>query len=527
MRRLYENGRIYPTPGGPFYEALLTEDGRVLAAGSRAELSAAFRGERINLEGRTLLPSFLDGHGHFLAAANSRLQADLSRCGSFQEIEGQIRAFLQERRIPPGVWVAAQGYDHTALEEGRHPTLALLDRAAPENPLLLQHQSGHVGVVNSLGLKQLGITPETKAPEGGAIGVKDGHLTGYLEENAFIHYQKQLPMPSGEELMAALRETQELYFSYGVTTIQEGLFAPQMTPLYQAMLAADFLRADLVGYAEEGSRAAVREAFPAHIKRYSRRFKLGGYKIFLDGSPQGRTAWMRRPYVGQEEYCGYPAMTDAAVEEAIRHSVSDGMQLLAHCNGDAAAEQYLRCIRAAEAEGLNVTAIRPVLVHGQLLGPDQLEEVKRLGVAISFFPGHVYRWGDVHIRNFGLERAERISPAASALALGIPFTFHQDTPVLPPDMLETIWCAVNRRTKGGRQLKEGISVEDAFRAVTVTAAWQYFEETQKGQLLPGMREDAVVLDRDPFTADPLSLREIRVMETIKSGETVYRREQTS
>ena len=168
-------------------------------------------------------------------------------------------------------------------------------------------------------------------------------------------------------------------------------------------------------------------------------------------------------------------------------------------------------------------ANRPVLVHGQLLGLDQLEEMRQLGMAVSFFPGHVYRWGDVHIQNFGLERAERISPAASALDLGVPFTFHQDTPVLPPDMLETIWCAVNRRTRSGVQMKEGISVQEAFRAVTVTAAWQYFEEKRKGQLLPGMAEDAVLLDRDPFTEDPMSLREIRVMETIKNGETVYRR----
>ena len=523
MKRLYCNGTIYPVPGEPAVEALLAEDGRILASGKFQDLSAGFQGERVDLGGRTLLPAFLDGHGHFLAAANGRLQADLSQCTCFQDVEEKIRNFIRERHIPAGEWVVAQGYDHTSLAEGRHPTLPLLDRAAPENPLFLQHQSGHVGVVNTLGLERLHITPETKAPEGGMIGVKDGCLTGYLEENAFVHYQKQLPMPKGEELMAALKETQDLYFSYGVTTIQEGLFAPQMSPLYQAMLSAGFLKADIVGYAEEGNREAVRAAFPEHIKRYRRHFKLGGYKIFLDGSPQGRTAWMRRPYEGEEVYRGYPTLTDEAVLEAIRHSVEDGMQLLAHCNGDAAAEQYLRCIRRAEEEGLHVAAIRPVLVHGQLLGIDQMEEVKQLGVLVSFFPGHVYRWGDVHIRNFGIERAARISPAASALDYHILFTFHQDTPVLPPDMMETIWCAVNRRTKEGRQLEERIPVAAALRAVTVNAAWQYFEEGSKGRLLPGMREDLVLLDQDPFRVDPEKLREIQVTETMKDGVSVYRR----
>ena len=139
---------------------------------------------------------------------------------------------------------------------------------------------------------------------------------------------------------------------------------------------------------------------------------------------------------------------------------------------------------------------------------------------------HVYHWGDVHVKNFGLERAEHISPAGSALAQNIPFTFHQDAPVIRPDMLETVWCAANRLTRSGRLLGEDerIPVLEALRAVTVNAAWQYFEEERKGSLRPGKRADLVLLSADPLAVPAEEIREIQVLETIKAGETIYQSE---
>ena len=168
--------------------------------------------------------------------------------------------------------------------------------------------------------------------------------------------------------------------------------------------------------------------------------------------------------------------------------------------------------------------LRPVMIHAQLLDTDQMDETARLGVIPSFFIAHVYQWGDTHIKNFGLERASRISAAKAALDRGIPFTFHQDTPVLPPDMLGTVWCAVNRVTKGGVTLgaEQRIPAEAALRAVTVNAAHQYFEEARRGSLRPGKAADLVLLDADPLAVPHEKLRDIRVLETIKAGETVWR-----
>ena len=156
-------------------------------------------------------------------------------------------------------------------------------------------------------------------------------------------------------------------------------------PLYQALLADGSLKLDVVAYGDEAGTAAARQAFPASVRRYQGHFKLGGYKMFLDGSPQGRTAWLRQPYQGEAAYRGYGPLTDAQVLDMVRRAGAEGVQLLAHCNGDAACAQYLAALETAVREGVDLAAMRPVMIHAQLLGRDQLPAVKRLGVIPSFF----------------------------------------------------------------------------------------------------------------------------------------------
>ena len=522
-KTLYTNAAILTMDEPAQAASVLVEDGVIRAL--NADPAFLTGTEVVDLRGRTVLPSFLDAHSHLSAVANGLLQVDLSSCVDFEELRTQIAGYIAREKIPAGHWVLAQGYDHTAMKEGKHPSLAVLDAAAPANPLMLQHRSGHMGVVNSLGLQRLGITADTPDVPGGKIGRENGILTGYLEENAFLYYQKQADTLDLAALLRAFHAAQDLYLRHGITTIQEGMLPEQLVPIYRELCRQSLLRADVVGYADAASGPAIRSELGAHVGRYRDNFRLGGYKMFLDGSPQGRTAWMRQPYAGEAAYRGYPALTDEQVEEYLRQGAADSMQVLAHCNGDAAAQQFLDAVEKLEGEGLDVAGIRPVLIHGQLLGVDQLDAVKRSGVLISFFAAHVYHWGDIHIRNFGMERASRISPACSARARGISFTFHQDTPVLPPDMLETIWCAVNRRTRAGVQMEEGIGVRDALRAVTADTAYQYFEEGIKGTIAPGKRADFVVLERNPLEVPLEELREIRVLETIRGGESLYRAEE--
>lgn len=526
MKELYYNGEILTMEREETAEAVLVEDGRIAAVGEREKLERmAPEAVKRDLNGHTLMPAFIDPHSHFTAAAAGLLQAPLEEAASFSELEEKIKAFIADNGVEAGKWVTGDGYDHNMLAEGTHPDRELLDRAAPNNPVVIKHKSGHVGVFNTMALEKLGITEQTQAPEGGVIGKKDGRLTGYMEEAAFVGNVRKTPLPDLQDFMQALIKVQEKYASYGITTVQEGMMVEELIPIYRELLDSGQLKLDVVGYADLAASDGIKVAFPASVKGYDRHFRLGGYKIFLDGSPQGRTAWMLTPYVaekGREEYYGYPTMKDEDVRAALKRASEEGVQLLAHCNGDAASAQYIACAKAVMEEGFSLEECRPVIVHAQFLNRRQLPEVKACHMIPSFFIAHVYYWGDVHLKNFG-ERAELISPAASAQKAGIRFTFHQDTPVVEPDMLRTVWCAVCRRTKAGKLLggEERISARAALEAVTVNAAFQYGEEAKKGSIRAGKLADLVILDKNPLKTPVEELFDIQVLQTVKEGRTIY------
>ena len=517
---LYFGGPIVTLEEPRYAQALVERGGRIAYVGDReeAERLAGPGARRVDLEGRTLLPAFVDPHSHLLACAYARLQVPLGECAGWGEIADRLSRHVQERGIQPGKWVKGTGYDQNALAEGAAPDRFCLDRACPHNPVVIQHASGHAGVFNTLALERLGAL-------NGDCGLErdgQGELTGRGEENPFLDLLGRIPMDGLEDVLRAFQGAQEEYASHGITTAQEGLLQPVMAPVYQEILRRGLLYLDVNAYVPPADYDRLRGQFAQGVSASPGTFQVAGMKIFLDGSPQGGTAWVREPYAGGG--CGTSTMTDGQVLSAFRQALDRDAQLLAHCNGDRAAEQYLTLLAQAEREA-GKKLCRPVMIHAQLLGLDQLERVKALGVIPSFFAAHVYHWGEIHVKNFGLDRAGRISPAGSALARGIPFTFHQDSPVIPPDMLETIWCACVRRTKAGRVLgaEERIPVEAALRAVTQTAALQYGLEKELGTLRPGKRADFVLLSGDPLRTPPEELKKLQVERTIQRGRTIWSR----
>ncbi|MEG2435852.1 MAG: amidohydrolase [Ruthenibacterium sp.] len=522
MEKLYYGGTIL-TMEHDMPQAVLTRDGMIERVGDFDGLHAdAPNAVLVDLAGKTMMPAFIDAHGHFSSYANAQLQVALEGTLSFADIKMRIVAFIRENHLTPGAWIVAKGYDHNTLAEKRHPDKIFLDTVAPENPLVLQHQSGHCGVLNTAALTLLGYTPDSVSPIGGVIGCENGVLTGYMEESAYINCIKQVPMADMETMMNAYRKAQQKYLSYGISTVQEGMMVAQMLPLYTALVESNLLKVDVVGYADMPSLHPLAAAFPHAVRTYDRHFKIGGYKIILDGSPQVKTAWMKTPYLDGDT-CGYGTMSDAAVAEAVEQAAVENMQILAHCNGDAAAQQYLDAVAAVCINHPNLASLRPVMIHAQFLAENQLDAVKELHVIPSFFVAHTLHWGDIHIANLGYERAKKMSLAHAALAHHILFTFHQDAPVIEPNMLETIQCAVKRKTNAGIILDESscISVLDALRAVTINAAYQYFEEDYKGSIKVGKAADFVVLSENPLTVAQDRISQIKVCETIKDGQSVF------
>lgn len=439
--------------------------------------------ERRDLCGAFVLPAFPDAHSHILAYALSLLQSDGARCRTAQEFVSAAEDFAAARNLANDALVTVKNAD--VLPEGgafeTHP-----------RPLHVQMRSGHAGAFNAAARSLLGLA-------GG----------GVLEEGAYLAATARVPLPPQADILCAFKEAQEDYLAHGMTTAQEGFLSREMFELYEMLLRENALTADVVAYASPADFAEAKARFAGAF-----RFTVGGMKIFVDGSPQQRTAFLREPYVGGGT--GMLEMDEQAVLSACRAAVREGTQLLAHCNGDGAAQVFLNALaRLSEQER---RLIRPVLIHAQIIGKDQLILMKELGVTPSFFPAHVFYWGDVHLENLGAARAERISPARTAAKLGIPFTLHQDTPVCPPDPLEAARCAVFRETSSGKRFPaEAIGAREALAALTENAALQY-GFSDRGRIAAGLRADFVILDGDPVSA----LRTARVKETWMRGKCVFR-----
>lgn len=504
-------------------QALLVQNGRITGRGSKEELLALCPAARqIDLEGRCLMPGFFDAHSHMLQFANTLQYCNLSDVGSFDELKQTMTRFMESQPEGETGVVIGFGYDQNRMAEGRHPDRYVLDEISNTRPVMISHASGHMGVANSVMLQALGLTDAVKDPQGGRFGRDaQGHLDGLLEENAFLQRTSQTaaaPDPAAQQAktLNLLDQAQQIYFSYGITTAQEGMLHEDDFASYRELASQGRLKMDVVGYADLRSCADLPDRFPEYRETYKDHFKVGGYKLFLDGSPQGRTAWMLEDYADEAGYKGYPAYTDQEVENFVAQAQQANLQLLCHCNGDAAADQFIRAHKQPSTR-------RDVMIHAQFLHPEQMPAMKAAGIMPSFFTAHSWYWGDAHIQHMGMERAKGISAAASAKALGIPYTFHMDTPVLPPDCMDAVFCAVNRITRNGVKLdqSECLSAYDALLGITRYAAWQYFEEDEKGTLTPGKAADLVILSADPTAVDSAALREVQILATFKNGDCVY------
>lgn len=532
--RIFLGGSILTMErGNERVEAVAVAGGRILAAGSRREV-LAHRGpgtEVTELGERALLPAFIDGHGHLAKVASNIGTVNLSAppvgpVETMNDLVGALRSAADRPEALIGGWVIGRGYDPAFLREGRHPTRDDLDRASPDIPIYIGHVSGHLAVANSLALRMAGIDESTPNPPGGVIRRRDGSgdPDGVLEESAMGFFTRGLlPTPSPEVEIDRLREAQRIYAASGITTAQEGAMFPPEQALLERAASVGELFLDVVGYAFWAvAESSLRDR---QVGAYVRRFKLGGMKLMLDGSPQGKTAWLSVPYHepppgSPPDYCGYPAMPDEQANRLVALANQQGWQVIAHCNGDASADQYLRAIRRAPPGGPG----RPVMIHAQTVREDQLDAMAELGVLPSFFASHVYYWGDYHRDSvLGADRAARISPLRSALDRGIRFNLHNDSPVVPPDILRLVRCAVERRTRSGSVLGEGqrIGITEALRAVTIDAAYAHFEEEFKGSIAPGKLADLVILSGDPVHIPAAELESIEVRETMKEGTTIF------
>lgn len=541
QQTIYFGGDIITMEGDePTYaEALVQSEGKIAFIGAKAEAMEKFGGEatEVDLKGKTLVPGFIDGHAHFFGFGAQAVGANLlaSPDGSCDNIE-QLITSMKEWHAENGTdktqgWIFGMGYDDAALKENRHPTKEDLDKVSTEVPVMAIHISGHFSTVNSKALEMLQITADTKDPEGGVIRRMPGSQepNGVLEELASIPNMLKVISPTEASLADYyIDKGQEMAVSYGYTTAVEG----------RAMTNHE----QLADYASRGKlhidvNSLIDYSFGKYMdsdwlsKTYKNRYRIAGYKLTLDGSPQGRTAWRTMPYLippdGQKKgYQGYPAIPkDEDVQKIVDSAFANDWQLSVHCNGDAAADQLFRVMNRSVARYGNDNR-RTALIHGQLIRMDQLDSIKKYDIIGSFFPMHTFYWGDWYDQIIGPEKAQHISPIKSALDKGVHVTSHTDAPVALPNLMMILWTTVNRVSRSGKIMGEAerLTAYEALKSITIWGAYQFFEEDDKGTLTEGKLADMVILSENPIKVDPMTLKDIEVLETIKEGKTVYKRD---
>lgn len=537
---LYYNGEILTMQSdtAEYVEALVVENGKIVFMGNEKDATANFKLlTRIDLQGQTLLPGFIDPHSHFGMVSNTMGQVDLNpppvgTVSSITTIIAALKQYKEDHKIADGEWIFGWGYDESQLEEKRHPTKNEIDAVLPDNPVYIQHTSGHMGVANSKALTQMKISNDTKDPEGGII-VRMPHSTepnGLVQETAMYPFVGNMMQVLNAKQATYFDQTQDYYAAHGITTAQDGMTDRNAIQFFQSQGDNGKLKIDLIALAGFSDLEENLKDTSLHFKTYKNHFKVQGTKIIADGSPQGKTAYFSKPFLTPVPGCshdckGLPSLSQSEMNDLFKTAYAKDNQLFIHCNGDASIDMVI-----AAHEYACTTLKQPldkdrriIAIHAQFVRLDQLETFKKYRIEPSFFTNHAYFWGDAHVENLGTERTNFLSPIATADRLGLKYTNHSDATVTPINPLFTIWSAVNRVSRSGQVIgeRERATPYQALKAITIYAAYEFFEENTKGSLEIGKIADFVILDKNPLTVDPMEIKNIKVTATIKDGRSIF------
>jgi predicted amidohydrolase YtcJ len=494
------------------------------------EKAERIQGKHIDYGDQAILPGFIDAHGHASYLAFATQVANLASppvgtVNNIKELQSELKKFIKDSNLKPGEWVMGLGYDDSLLAEKRHPTKDDLDEVSTEHPIYLIHVSAHLGAANSLGLKLANINSKTQDPPGGKIRryVNSLEPNGVFEETAAYPLQ-QLAMSSYKDPIGSVKKAMQIYARNGITTVQDGASSPETIALMQAADAQGMINLDVISF-PVGQNGLDQNLDSINFGSYEGRLKIGGIKLILDGSPQGKTAYLTEPYYKPphselNSYTGYPLIPQLEVSKWVKRYADLNIPIMAHANGDAAADMLIKAVTDADIASDH----RTLMIHAQTVREDQLDKMKELGIIPSYFSTHTFYWGDWHRDSvFGEERAMRISPTKSSLDRKMPFTVHNDAPVVPPDMIRLLWSTTNRKTRSGKVLgdEQKISTYEALKAITINAAYQHFEDDIKGSIEVGKLADFVVLSADPLSIPSESLLDLQIVSTFSHGKEIF------
>ncbi len=534
---VYFNGDILTMEGNSpkYVQAVVVAGDRIAFAGEKTEAMAAAGPDPVlrDLKGHTLLPGFIDSWGHFALVAQDTLGVNVAY---FSEnpprTKSELIARLQKEGKPFNGWITGTGYSDAVLSDGAL-SLADLDRAFPTQPLLIENISTLTGMVNSAGLKKLGITKATKAVSGFIpVDPKTGELTGELIGQPYLDaVTKAVGTYSQDITFETYRKAERIYASNGFTTAQSYEATPDDMRNMRAAIEKKVVAIDLIALPTFDVVDQMLKADPNfRFGVYSggdRGFKVAGIMVPTDGAPQLRLGYFTKPYADTsglaKDWRGFAYNPQSTIDRYARLAYEKNIQYFAYSNGDGGIDMTLSALDKAIKETGITEDRRTVISHSMFVRDDQLAQYRDKKIMAIFLANHTWLYGDVYLRILGEERAKNINPLASAQAKGVRIGIHNDTPSSGPNALFSIWTVVNRKTFSGRTLgpEQRIDPYLALQTFTSHAAYQYREEASKGVIAKGMLADLVELDRNPLKVEPDQIKDIQVVRTIKSGSERY------
>ncbi len=515
------NGNLWTVdPLLPRAQAVAISGGRFLAVGSNDDVLhlGAGRSRKIDLGGKTVLPGFNDAHSHPIESGVEHLRMVACDKASISDIQAALRQ--RAAKTAAGHWVLGFLYD-----DGKTPrplSRQDLDAAVPDHPVLVRHRGGHTVFVNSLAFQLAGVDEKTPNPPGGRFEHDSaGNLTGHVGDRATASFEKLIAYkPTREDYRAGAKLISTMMTSKGVTSACDADASPEDLQGYQDSRDASELRLRI--YSHITVRALDKMiAAGLHTGFGDEWVRIGAIKQYADGSISERTAWLSQPYIGMGDYRGLQVSTREDLYENSRKAHAAGWQLGTHANGDLAIDEILGVYEQVQRE-MPRRDPRYRIEHCTLLNPALIQRMKALSVIPAPFSCYVYFHGDV-MHFYGEERLKHMFPMRDFLNAGLRPTDSSDYTASPSDPMMWLQSQVTRTDMKGKAwgANQRISVEEAIRCGTINGAYASFEENIKGTISAGKFADLIVLGRDPFRSDPMSLLTIPVERTMVGGKWMY------
>ncbi|AQW96140.1 metal-dependent hydrolase [Elizabethkingia ursingii] len=522
-----------------YAEAVWIKDGKIAYIGSLKDVKSHAGGaEEVNLDGKTLLPSFIDPHSHYINSLSVANQADVSPApiGPGKDVSSiieTIKKFQDDHKVPKGEIIQAYGYDDTMMPDHRVLNRDDLDEAFPDNPVIVGHISMHGAVLNSSALKKFNITSATPTPSGGVIVRKPGTQEPYglIMETAYLPIFDNLPKPTPQQEIEWSKAGQMMYAQAGITTAHDGATKIGDIEIMDRVTKAGGNMIDIIAFPFITDLDAILAKFPkSEWGKYNNRFKIGGVKITIDGSPQGKTAAFTTPYLtggpgGEKDWKGETTFPEPMIHQMIKKVYAMDVPLNLHANGDGAIDVFLRAHEEAAKDDLGKER-HVTMIHSQFVRKDQLAKYPLYKILPSFYTLHTFYFADAHLVNRGKSQTMYMSPMKDAIALGLKPTNHTDFVVLPLDQMMVVWSSVNRVSRAGVEIgkDQSITPYQGLQAITINPAIQYQEQSSKGSLEKGKLADIVILDQNPLKVAPEKIKDIKVLQTLKEGKVIYCKE---